>query len=83
MFDSGISYVGDLLDLAVEHGVVDKSGAWFSFDKVRLGQGREGARAFLQENADLCAEIAAALKTKMATAPDVAPKKDAEDEEEE
>ncbi len=57
MFDSGISYEGDLLDLAVEHGIVNKQGAWFSFGDVRLGQGREKAKAFLAENPDLAEEI--------------------------
>ncbi len=65
MFDSGISYVGDLLDMATEAGVVDKSGAWFSFEKVRLGQGREGAKSFLLENTDLCEEIRKALLAKL------------------
>jgi recombination protein RecA len=57
MFDHGISAEGDLLDLAVETKVVDKSGAWFSYGEMRLGQGRENAKQFLKENADLFAEI--------------------------
>jgi recombination protein RecA len=57
MFDGGISYEGDLLDLASTCGVVDKSGAWFNYKTTRLGQGRENAKAFLKENPDLCAEI--------------------------
>ncbi len=59
MFDEGISASGDLLDLAVETGVVDKSGAWFNFGDVRLGQGRENAKRFLKENPDLYGEIKA------------------------
>jgi recombination protein RecA len=57
MFDHGISAEGDLLDLAVETKIVDKSGAWFSYGEMRLGQGRENAKQFLKENADLFAEI--------------------------
>jgi recombination protein RecA len=57
MFDAGISAEGDLLDLAVDANVVDKSGAWFSFGQTRLGQGRENAKQFLKDNADLFAEI--------------------------
>ncbi len=57
LFDHGISYEGDLLDLAVEAGVVEKQGAWISCGEVRLGQGRESARTFLEENADLAREI--------------------------
>jgi recombination protein RecA len=65
MFDRGISYEGDLLDLAVAAAVVDKSGAWFQYKTTRLGQGRENAKQFLFENKDLGAEIRAeVLKSK-------------------
>jgi recombination protein RecA len=57
MYDSGISRVGDLLDLAVEHEVVSKQGAWFSYGETRLGQGREKVKVFLTENPDLMQEI--------------------------
>lgn len=61
MFDGGISYEGDLLDLAAATGVVEKSGAWFNYKQTRLGQGRENAKAFLKDNADLSSEIHAAV----------------------
>jgi recombination protein RecA len=57
MYGEGISAEGDLLDLGVTHGVVDKSGAWFSFGSERIGQGRENAKQFLKENADLALQI--------------------------
>jgi recombination protein RecA len=57
MFDSGISYEGDLLDLAVDCQVVDRSGAWLNYGTIRLGQGRENAKKYLIENKDLCKEI--------------------------
>ena len=57
MFDSGISYVGDLLDLGVECDVLQKSGAWLNYGDMRLGQGREKAKVFMQENKDLAEEI--------------------------
>jgi len=57
MFDSGISYEGDLLDLAVNCQVVDKSGAWLNYGTIRLGQGRENAKKYLADNKDLCVEI--------------------------
>ena len=57
MFDGGISYEGDLLDLAASCDVVDKSGAWLNYGEIRLGQGRENAKKFLIENKDLCEEI--------------------------
>jgi len=66
MFDRGISASGDLLDLAVENGVVVKSGAWYSFGDVRLGQGREAAKNYLEANADLMAEVRQAVLESMA-----------------
>ena len=57
MFDSGISYEGDLLDLAMANEVVDRSGAWLNYGSVRLGQGRENAKKFLIENTELRDEI--------------------------
>ena len=57
MFDSGISYEGDLLDLALTCNVVEKGGAWLNYGSIRLGQGRDNARKYLAENKDLCVEI--------------------------
>jgi len=53
LFDQGISYEGDLLDLAVEHKLIQKSGAWFSLDGENIGQGRENARQFLRSNPEI------------------------------
>jgi len=57
MFDSGISYEGDLLDLGLASKVVEKTGAWLNYGDIRLGQGRENARKYLIENKDLCEEL--------------------------
>src|SRR5438876_548034 len=57
MFDRGISYEGDLLDLAVLANIVEKSGACFNYKTTRLGQGRENSKQFLAENKDLAEEI--------------------------
>jgi len=57
MFDSGISYEGDILDLGAAAGIVQKSGAWLNYGDIRLGQGRENAKKFLIENKDLCDEV--------------------------
>jgi recombination protein RecA len=54
--------MGELVDLGVKAGVVEKSGAWFSYDSQRLGQGRENAKAFLKENPDLAAKIEQAIR---------------------
>ncbi len=62
MFNVGIDHYGILVDLGIEAGVVQKSGAWFSYGDVRLGQGRENAKAFLQDNAELAAEVEAKVK---------------------
>jgi recombination protein RecA len=66
MFDEGVSLTGDLLDMAADCDVVEKSGAWYSFGQVRLGQGRENSKKFLRENPELFAEIReATLKVKV------------------
>ena len=57
MFDEGISYTGDLIDLAETCGIIEKTGAWYNYGKVKVGQGREKAKEFLVENGDLCKEI--------------------------
>ncbi|MGH9558340.1 MAG: recombinase RecA, partial [Bryobacteraceae bacterium] len=65
LFGEGISREGDLLDLGVEMGLVEKSGAWYSFNGERIGQGRENTRAFLKENAAVVSNIDAALRVKI------------------
>src|SRR5499433_528143 len=62
MYGEGISREGDLLDLAVDKNIVEKSGAWFSFQGERLGQGRENARQFLKDNPDYRGRIELALR---------------------
>jgi len=57
LYGQGISKSGDLLDLASEDGIVEKSGAWYSFKGERIGQGREQAKAFLDKNPDVLAKI--------------------------
>jgi len=59
MFGQGISREGSLLDVAVDHGVVRKSGAWFTFDDDQLGQGRENAKRFLRENPEVAMQLQA------------------------
>jgi recombination protein RecA len=62
MYGEGISKNGELIDLGVAAGVVEKSGAWFSYNSQRIGQGRENAKAFLKENAPIAAEIEKAIR---------------------
>jgi len=69
MFGQGISYVGTLLDMAVDLGVVEKSGAWFSFGAERLGQGRENVKRFIEENPDIFQAIDTEVKKKVGLLP--------------
>jgi recombination protein RecA len=62
MYGEGVSKMGELIDLGVKAGVVEKSGAWFSYDSQRLGQGRENAKAFLRQNPDAAARIEQAIR---------------------
>jgi recombination protein RecA len=57
MFGEGVSKVGELIDLGVKAGIVEKSGAWFSYDSQRLGQGRENSKQFLRDNPDVANKI--------------------------
>ena len=57
MFGEGISKVGEIIDLGVKLGIVQKSGAWFNYGETRLGQGRDNAKQFLRDNPDIAAEI--------------------------
>ena len=61
LYGKGISHTGLLIDIGVERGVVDKSGSWFSYGDLRLGQGKENVRTFLEENTDIAEEIEARL----------------------
>jgi len=62
MYGEGISKVGEILDLGVKAGIVEKSGAWFSYDSVRIGQGRENAKIYLKENPDVAQRIENAIR---------------------
>jgi recombination protein RecA len=62
MYGEGISKLGEVLDLGVKAGVVEKSGSWFSYNSQRIGQGRDNAREFLKQNPDSAKEIEAAVR---------------------
>ena len=65
MYGQGISYVGDIIDLAVEGNIVEKTGAWYSYDDMKIGQGRENAKSFLTENPDIMAAVTDKVKSFM------------------
>ena len=73
LYGEGISREGDALDLAVTHGIVDKSGAWYSFQGERIGQGRENVRSFLKENRDVFGKIDGEIRKKLGIGGGVAP----------
>jgi recombination protein RecA len=62
MYGEGVSKMGELIDLGVKAGVVEKSGAWFSYDSQRIGQGRENAKTFLRGNPDVAQKIEVAIR---------------------
>src|ERR687897_578330 len=62
MYGEGVSKVGEILDLGVKAGLIEKSGAWFSYDSVRIGQGRENAKVYLKENPDVALRIENAIR---------------------
>jgi recombination protein RecA len=62
MYGEGISKTGELVDLGVKAGIIEKSGAWFSFDGERIGQGRENTKAFLKENTKIAHQIEKAIR---------------------
>jgi recombination protein RecA len=64
MYGQGVSKVGEILDLGVKAGLVEKSGAWFSYDSIRIGQGRENAKVYLTENPEIADRIENAIRGK-------------------
>src|SRR6187551_3077978 len=62
MYGEGVSKVGEILDLGVKAGIVEKSGAWFSYDSIRIGQGRENSKVYLRENPEVCDRLEAAIR---------------------
>jgi recombination protein RecA len=62
MYGEGVSKVGEILDLGVKAGLVEKSGAWFSYDSIRIGQGRENAKTWLRENPEMTARLEKAIR---------------------
>ena len=62
MFGEGISYVGDLLDVAADLDIINKSGAWYAYEGNKIGQGRENAKTFLKENPEICSKVDALVR---------------------
>jgi recombination protein RecA len=62
LYGSGISKVGEIIDLGVEAGIIKKSGSWFSYEDTKLGQGRDGVKELLNDNPDLMEELEKKIK---------------------
>jgi len=69
-YGKGISHTGELIDIAAKYDIVQKSGAWYSYGEDRLGQGREAAKTFLEENQDIYSEIDTAVRKKLGMIPE-------------
>ena len=65
MFGQGISREGDILDIAADLGIIQKSGAWFAYNNSKIGQGRENAKQYLRDNADVCAEVESQVRSQV------------------
>jgi recombination protein RecA len=65
MYGEGISKTGEILDLGVKAGIVEKSGAWFSYDSIRIGQGRENSKMYLKENPEVAERLEKAIRGKI------------------
>eukprot|EP00435_Cladocopium_sp_Y103_P079020 s1_g2759.t1 len=82
MYGEGVSKMGEVIDLGVKAGIVEKSGSWYSYDSQRIGQGRENAKTFLKENPDMALAIETAIRADagLADALDVGPDADDDDD---
>jgi len=65
MFGEGISKLGEIIDLAVDYGIIKKSGSWFSYGETKIGQGRDAVKDFLSNNEEICAEVEAKVREAM------------------
>ena len=65
LYGQGVSREGEIIDLGAQHGIIEKSGAWYSYAGNRIGQGKDNVRAFLNENGDLAAEIEQKIRAKL------------------
>jgi recombination protein RecA len=69
LYGEGISYLGEIIDLGVEHGLIKKSGAWYSYGEERIGQGKENVRQYLKEHPEIVEEVDHALRAKLLEKP--------------
>jgi recombination protein RecA len=77
LYNEGISRIGDIIDTAVDHNIIAKSGSWFSYNNERIGQGRDAVKKYLQENEKITKEIDTLLRKKLGLMDEDAPAKPA------
>ncbi|MCG7949596.1 MAG: DNA recombination/repair protein RecA, partial [Candidatus Thiodiazotropha taylori] len=70
LYGEGISHQGEIIELGVQQGIVDKSGAWYSYNGDRIGQGKENVRNFLKENPDIADEIETRIRAELLPSPE-------------
>lgn len=80
LYGEGISRLGEIIDLGVKANIIDKAGAWYSYNGNRIGQGKENARGFLRENPDIASEIEAKVRAEFLARPDTVPEAEISDE---
>jgi len=80
LYGEGISRLGEVIDLGVKAGIVDKSGAWYSYSGNRIGQGKENARTFLRENPEIATEIEQKVRAEYLAKPDIVPEAEISDQ---
>ncbi|MFU8877273.1 MAG: DNA recombination/repair protein RecA, partial [Wenzhouxiangellaceae bacterium] len=76
LYGEGISRHGELIDLGVEHKIINKSGAWYSYGDERIGQGKDNVRQFLKDNPEMADEIERKVREKLMPKPEAAVKED-------
>jgi recombination protein RecA len=81
MYGEGVSKIGEIIDIGVEHGIIQKSGSWFSYNGTKLGQGRDSVKQILQDNPEMADELEAKIKDKVMEGPAVKTKPAVTDEE--
>src|SRR5581483_435842 len=69
LYNEGISKTGELIDIGSEQGIIEKSGAWYTYKKERIGQGKENARDYLKANPETAADIESRIREKLITPP--------------
>ena len=69
LYNQGICHIGEILDLGVTHGLIDKAGAWYSYQDERIGQGKDNVKQFLKDRAEICQKLDAEIRNSLLNKP--------------